>query len=234
MGQIPKPKVLENLVEIGIDEFNNGHQQRDLPEIHVAYTRYPFERKPSSAREKLSKGLGFRQGVKKDAWMGRANRFVRKFHRFKYCTVERTEDPVQKFHRKTLAIARLILDSYLSLEDDYAKPDRFILILDGAQFGAGNGTGLRSKSIIENHIREYGIESEVFFRPHADQGHQHPAVYVADRLAYVIGAKHFDDPWGNWPYLERRVDLNAPPPVTREEIRRTADSLEIGRRSRHK
>jgi hypothetical protein len=232
VGQIPKPKVLENLVEIGIDEFNNGHHRKDLPEISVAYTRYPFEDRPSSAGEKLSKGLGFREGPKKDAWMKRADVFVEKFHRFKYCTVDRTEDPVQKFHRKTLAIARLILESYLFLEERYARPDRFVLIMDGAQFGDGNG--LRSKEIIEDHIREYGIESEVFFRPHADQGQRHPAVYVADRLAYVIGAKHFDDPWKNWPYLERRVDLDAPPPVTAEEINRMVDLLEIERRSRHK
>ncbi len=231
MGRVPKPEVLDQLVEISLDEFNNGHHIKDLPEFNVAFTRYPFERKPTTAKDRLSKGVGFRTGAKKDAWMEKAEAFAKRNHRFRYCAFERTEDTVLRFRRKTSAISRLIIESYLGLEHEYSHPDKLIVVMDGPEFGRGDGMGARSKAVVEENLREYGLESEVFFRVRADQGQKHPAAYIADRLAYLIAVMYRDSlPRLEWPFPERRVDLSLPLPVTADELRYMARLLKKGSR----
>lgn len=234
MGKIPKPEVLNRVARIGVDEYNNGHSNRHMPEIYVSYAIYPHENPLRTMQDRLGKGGGFdRNPGKRSGWMGRANQFVRRNYRFRWCTVDRTEDSVQRFHRKTLAIARLVLESSLDL--NYGFVNDFVVVVDGAQFGAGRGEDpdLWSKQVIERRLKEYGIKKDVHFRPRGDKGEKHPELYVADRLANIIGAKRFGHVRGRWPFSERRVNLAELPRLDGQDILDIESILEKGCRGRH-
>lgn len=212
VSRFPKPKEREIIAEIGFDEFNNGHDL-ELPWIGVAYTLLPGEQiTPHFGKAYCKKG-GF-SGKKRtrERFLQWANKYAHSNGRFLYDVVERSEDPVSFYHQRCLSIARLVYESHMNL---MLKDMDSVAIVDGRPFELSirSREGFsEARSTIENYLQEYGLQRDMFFRPHADSGGRFKAVEAADQLAYIIGAKKFGgDQWKPWPWQGKKIDRSMSP-----------------------
>jgi len=203
--KFPKKADFEKRVVIAYDEFNNGmpFPNENMPYIGVTYTRLPEN---GELNISIGKKHGFsKDKIKRRAFRSEAIRFLRQHKSFKYFTIRRSEDWVYFELKKTIAIARLICESAITVIEK--NP---LIIIDGRK-----PLNAKTQKTIEDIIKQYELpELDMHFRIKADVNYL-PA-RMADRIAYCLGALRYGNGGGKWPYRINRIDLSKEPTILEE------------------
>ena len=193
------------MLTIGVSSFNHGHIVKDLPEILVAYPLRPFEQ-----ANKMAKNGGISIDPKKRCDFSKKTRdYVRAHNRFWYASVSETSGE-SRFDERVLAISRLAAQA--SHEFDYDHGEGLEIVVQGYPFGNGRGNHLLSLDEIPKKLSEVGVDARFsFYSKRHKTSDEEQAIYVADRLAYIVGGLKFGLPEEKWPMRKRKLDIFSEP-----------------------
>lgn len=212
------------MLTIGVSSFNQGHFVQDLPEILVAYPLRPFEQ-----ASKMAKNGGISMDPKKRCeFLKKTKEYVKTHNRFWYAVVNETSGE-PRFEERVLAISRLAAKA--SHEFDYAQDERLEVIVQGHPFGNGEGRSHLSLDAIPKKLSEIGLDARFsFYSKRNKSSDEEQAVYVADRLAYIVGGLKFGLAEEKWPMGKRKVDVFSEP-LDHRELLLIESMLEAGYRA---
>jgi hypothetical protein len=200
------------VLTIGVSSFNQGHFVQDLPEILVAYPLRPFEQ-----ASKMAKNGGVSLDRKKRReFRKKSENYVRTHNRFWYAVINEASGE-SRFDERVLAISRLAAKA--SEEFDPFPETGLEVIVKGHPFGNGSGFSHLSLEAIPKKLSEVGLDARFsFYSERKKTSDEEQAIYVADRLAYIVGGLKFGLPEKEWPLNGRKLDVFSEPLDPREVL----------------
>lgn len=191
-----RPKLLGKTV-IGLDESNNGFQEKGLPLIIAAHVIKDYSRAIPNNEAYERKILAYAP-KERERFVGRAREFLRRNSSFCYSTISKVQLDQFGLIGRARAMASLVARA---IEMYNLKGDLAIVAhrLDNSS---------RTKFVAEhfrNYLKEAEIQATMEFR--ADE-QRNRAIRKADRVAYYIGGLKFTFPSKHWPYRSKKTPID--------------------------